>query len=129
MPHELDYILDAMSAVEKEDLRVSALLIHPEDVKSLESCKDFQKYTTSYPRPEWEGKLIGEIWNTKVISTNRIERGAPDAIPYPGGVRNIVFNLDLERSRPVTQAPTRCGVTRQIFNWTIRRITPRGSNG
>lgn len=98
MPHPLSHIVDTMADVEKEDLLIAALLVHPEDAKVLASNQDYRACSEPQPRPEWGGELIGQIWNIQVIVTPKVEPGLPDALPIPGGLRGIMLSLSEARA-------------------------------
>jgi len=87
-----------MADVEKEDLPIAVLLVHPEDAKFLTSNQSYQACTEPQPRPEWEGNLIGRIWNAQVITTSKVDPGCPEALPVPGGLRGIMHSLNEARA-------------------------------
>lgn len=93
----LDEICNSISEVEKEDLAIAVLLVHPKDLGILTQHSGYQTLETPLDRPEWEGRQVGTIWNMALIETNSVDPGCPDAIPKAGGVRGLVESLRMTR--------------------------------
>jgi len=93
-----------MSEVEKEDLPIAVLLVHPQDAEIIAEAETYQACKPR-PRPEWDGELIGEVWNAKVIRTPRVDPGFPDALPKPNGVRGIMYSLREARANTFKYEP------------------------
>lgn len=69
-------------AMEETDCRVGLLLLHPEDVRALarNPGSGFVRSRRS-ARPEWGGRLVGDLWGACVIETDTVEQGGPLALP------------------------------------------------
>lgn len=91
----INKIQDIMDSVQKEDLVVSILLVHPDDSNEIKNHKWFIKpyYQANCQRPEWNGIVIGYLFGMTIIETNNITSGLPEAIPTPGGVGVILESL------------------------------------
>ena len=94
-----------MAEVEKEDLPIAVLLVHPQDAEIITEAEKYQACKPQ-PRPEWDGELIGEVWNVKVIRTSKVDSGFPDALPIPNGVRGIMHSLSEARATVFKYEPS-----------------------
>jgi hypothetical protein len=94
----LEELTNALADVEKEDLEIAVLLVHPSDLATLTEQLAYRELPTPVQRPEWGGWYLGDIWGMAVVRTDSVNQGEPDVIPKAGGVRRLVLALEMARN-------------------------------
>lgn len=82
----------AFTEVERWDLRVHFILMHPEDFDTIAadpSVVDMLCHSLQAPRPEWGGTLRANIWGASVVVTPRVSIGDPQILPDARYVSSI----------------------------------------
>lgn len=79
-------ICEALTAVEKWDLKSRIILLNPADFDGILELNGPIKRCTPKDRPEWgvDAKFAGTLWEMAVITTPKVQRGAPEVLPEAG---------------------------------------------